>query len=62
MLIRPVRLVAVLGLAVLPLAGCYVAPAPVYAPRPVYVRPPPPPVVYAPRPPPPVVYAPAPGY
>ncbi len=51
MSIRPVRLAAALSLATLPLAGCYVAPAPVVA-RPVYVRPPPPVVV---RPPPPPV-------
>ena len=61
MTIRRVGLATVLGLAALPLAGCYVGPA--YAPRPapVYVQRPPPPIYV--RPPPPVVVVPRPyGY
>ncbi len=49
MTIRAVRLALLLGLAALPLTGCYVEPAYVVRPRPVYVRPvPPPPVVIRP--------------
>ncbi len=56
--IRLLRLALPLGLATLPLAGCYVGPAGVVRPAPVYVRPAPvyvrPPPVYV-RPPPPAV-------
>ncbi len=47
--IRLMRTAVLLGLAALPLAGCYVAPAYRVRPAPVYVRPPPP-VVVVPRP------------